>query len=298
MDLLTEIDLLLAVVETGSLLAAARRLGRSASSISRALDGLERRVGATLLLRSTRGVQLTAEGRAFRVHAEAVADAAARAVESVRPAEPDGTLTVSASTALGLTWLNPLVFAFLKRWPRVRVALRLEDRLIDLIGDGVDVAVRAGGAPADHEGLIAFRLGAMPRVLVAAPGVAMVDAPDDLRRCDLVTSNRSGVTAWTFRRGAEVVRVERPARLAASGLLAVRDAARAGLGVAVLSEPVARDDLATQRLERLLPTWEIAPAPVWAIYRRELRRSRVVAAFVEHLRAASPPDAPPKTMAP
>jgi DNA-binding transcriptional LysR family regulator len=293
MDLLTEIELFLAVTESGSLLGAARRLDRSTSSISRALDGLERRVGATLLLRTSRGVQLTAEGRAFRVHAEAVADAAARALESARPTDPEGTLTVSASTALGLTWLNPLVFTFLQRWDRVRVALRLEDRLVDMVSEGIDVAVRAGGAPADQEGLVAFRLGAMPRALVAAPGVAPVVSPDELFARDLVTSSRSGVTAWSFRRGAEVVRVERAARLAATGLLAVRDAARAGVGIAMLSEPLVRDDLAAGTLVRLLPAWEITPAPVWAIYRRDLRRSRVVSAFVEHLRAAAPPDAPP-----
>jgi DNA-binding transcriptional LysR family regulator len=133
----------------------------------------------------------------------------------------------------------------------------------------------------------------MPRALVAAPHLTPVQSPDELRARDLVTSSRSGVTAWSFRRGVEVVRVQRAARLAATGLLAVRDAARAGVGIAMLSEPLVRDDLAAGRLVRLLPAWEIPPAPVWAIYRRELRRSRVVSAFVEHLRDAVPPDVTP-----
>jgi DNA-binding transcriptional LysR family regulator len=99
-------------------------------------------------------------------------------------------------------------------------------------------------------------------------------------------SNRDGVTSWVLRRGDEEVRIERPARFWTSGLHAVVDAVRAGVGIAMVSEPLVRGDLAAGRLVRVLPEWEAPPAPVWVIYRRELRRSRLVEAFVAHLRAA------------
>lgn len=291
MSLLDESEVLLAVVEAGSLLGASRHLGRSVSAVSRTLDALEARVGATLLLRSPKGVRLTNEGELFRRQAEALLDAASTALASVRPDGLAGVLTVSASSALGLSWVNRQVHAFLRTWPHARVNLRLEDRLVDVVAEGVDVAVRAGAPPDDEQRLSAARLGTLPRVLVGVPNGELLRTPADLTRVAVVTSNRDGVTGWVLRRGDEEVRIERPARFWTSGLHAVLDAVRAGVGVGMVTEPLVRADLATGRLVRVLPEWEAPPAPVWVIYRRELRKSRLVGAFVEHLRGADLLDA-------
>ncbi len=196
-----------AAAEEGRLAGAARRLGRSPATITRLVAGLEKRVGTPLLHRTTRVVRLTEAGERYlatcrRVLAELqAADLAAAGERSA----PRGLLTVTAPALFGRLYVRPLVDAFLDAHPAVQVHLLLLDRVVDLIEEGVDVAVRIGHLP--DSSLMATRVGQLRRVVCAAPAYLRQHpqprTPADLKQHQVIgfSSAREAVT-WTFAAGA------------------------------------------------------------------------------------------------
>lgn len=291
---LNELLVFTRVVQAGSFVAAARDLDMPKSTVSRKVSALEQRLGARLLQRSTRRLSLTDVGRAYFQHAERVvaeAEEAELAVTRLQDA-PRGLLRVT--TPLNFGYLGPLVSEFLARYPEVRIELVATDRVVNLVEEGFDVAVRAGEL-ADST-LVARRLATMDSVVVASPAFLRANErpsePADLERLDCVVFGSGADPAtWRLVRDGGSVTVRVRARLIANDFEMLEDAARAGQGVAILPLSRCSEGLRTGTLERVLPAWSSPPAPLHAVYPSARHLSPKVKAFVDHLRdrmASSP----------
>ncbi len=293
------------VVDAGSLSAAARALRLSLPAVSRQLRALEADLDAKLLLRSNRGLQTTVAGHRF--YAESVGILAS--VERARATMNDGDaiaghLVVSVAISVGLEVVVPCLTELLAAHPSLQVELRLEDRMVDLISEGVDVAVRAGIAPPDSTGFIGHVLGDVNwRVAVAAPSYlrrrGRPSTVAHLARHDcLVHLGPSGPNRrLAFQRDKEVIDVELRGPVETNAAVALRQLAVSGLGVAVLPEWLIENDLREGRLRRLLPGWRNGPSYTYAFHRVELRGSARVRALIDALRGTSPLHPPPKKTA-
>jgi DNA-binding transcriptional LysR family regulator len=273
LDRLEELSLLVAIVEGGSLAAAARKTGRSPPAVTRILADLERRLGVRLAERTTRSFALTDAGRrladsAHRLlgdYQDAMRDAAGEA------AAPRGRLRISAPIVFGQRHVAPLVSAYLDLYPEVQAELSLADRVVDLVEEGFDLALRI--AHLDQASLIARRVGSVRRVVVASPAYldrrGIPTVPEHLAEHEIVffAPHPSAPQEWRF---ADPAGCERRVRLTVRFQVdraeAAIGAARDGRGVlAALSYQVA-PDLAARRLIRLLGEFEPAPVPVHLVH--------------------------------
>ncbi len=296
MSFLSGLETFARVVELGSLSAAARARRVSLAAVSRQLAELEREVGAALVLRSTRRMSVTDAGREMYLRAVRIL----REVEDARTASRArgvaGRLVVSAGVTLGQRWLMPRLAPLVASRPALVVELRLEDALVDLIADGVDVALRGGVAPPDSTVVVAPVVATFHRWLVAAPAYlrtrrSALRDPAQLADHDALVQLRQQGAAptWTLepsRGNPAVVRtIALRERFAATAPAALREAALAGLGVALLPDWLVADDLAARRLRRILPQWRSPPVSIWAIHRVEQRGNARIGALLDALRA-------------
>lgn len=285
MDRLDELAIFVAIVDEGSLAAAGRKLRRSPPAVTRALAVLEDRVGARLLERTTRRSRPTEAGKRLAEHARQVLTGYGEAVREVAAAPIRGLLRVTAPLVFGRRHITPIVASFLDAYPGLRVELVLSDRNLNLIDDGLDVALRIG-ALADSS-LIVRKVGEVRRVLVASPsylaGRAPLRTPGDLARHDVIfTASRPGPLEWRFggAAGDQVVRLV--PRLIVNEVEATLHAVRAGRGIGrALSYQVA-DDLASSALVRLLPEREPPPSPVQLVVQSARHLAPKVRSFVDH----------------
>ncbi len=287
MDRFDELAIFVAIIDEGSLTGAARRLRRSAPAVTRALAGLEDRVSARLVERTTRRLSPTAAGRELAERARAILTDYDAALLGASEAPVRGLLRVTAPVLFGRRHVAPVVNGFLDSYPETQVELVLQDSNLDLIEEGLDVAVRI-----DHlsdSTLLTRRVGEVRRVMVASP--AYVDAhggplhPRDLMRHATISSARVA-REWRFgptRRGP-VVRIA-PRLLAnevEAQLLAVRD----GRGIGRFLSYQVADDLARGILVRLLPEFEPPPIPVQLVARSGGHMAPKVRAFLDYAFAA------------
>jgi len=268
MDRLDQLSLFLAIVDAGSLAAAARRTGRSPPVVTRVLGDLETELGVRLAERTTRRLSLTDAGLRLAEHARRLVGDFGESMRDVagESAAPRGRLRISGPLTFGRLHLMPIVTAFLDAYPDVTVELSLEDRPIDLVEEGIDLALRI--AHLDDSALLARRVGAVRRVVVASPRYLKRHGrpadPDDLAAHDIVLfANQANGPEWRFQSpDGNERRVRVSARLQVNRAEAAIDAARAGKGIVyVLSYQVA-DDLARGRLVRLLRNFERPAIPV------------------------------------
>lgn len=289
MDKLGDMAAYVRVVEAKTYTAAAERLGWSKSVVSRRIAELEERLGARLLNRSTRRLSLTEAGAAFYercVRILADVEETEAAVASLH-AEPRGLLRVNAPMSFGMLHLAPAVAAFLERWPEVDVDLSLNDRFVDLIDEGYDLAVRIGTLA--DSALIARRLAPCRRVVCAAPSYLArhgePQRPEDLARHDcFLYTNAPAAEQWklTGRDGTEhVVRVG--GRLRVNNGDVLRAIAEAGLGIIVLPTFIVAEAVAAGRLKVVLCDYRPAAATAYAVYPHNRYLSTKVRAFVDFL---------------
>lgn len=290
MDLLAQMETFVRVVESGNLSAAAKVLGLSLPTVSRQLSALEESLGATLLIRTTRTLTMTAEGRRYYEHCLRVQHEVEEAQSSVRSGTAiTGLLTVTAAVTFGLARVSPHLPSFLGAHPSMRVDLRLEDRLADLVTEGVDIAIRGGSVLPDTTSLIAHPLTTYQRVVVGSPGYLQQRGtpatPDDLVRHDvLIHLGASGVAdSWRFKKDGEdwAAKVRGPMRT--NAVYALHDGALAGLGLALLPDWLVASDVAVGRLKIVLREFASVPTVVTAVHRTELRGAPRVRAFIDHL---------------
>jgi DNA-binding transcriptional LysR family regulator len=276
MNRLESMHVLLAVVDAGSLSAAGRKLGMPLATVSRKVSELEGALNTRLLIRSTRQLTLTESGRGYVA-------ACRRILEDLGEAErdaageyrvPRGELVLTAPVVFGRMYAVPMLVEFLQAFPEVDVRLALGDRVVNLLDEHVDLALRIGALP--DSSMVATSLGAIRRVACASPGyLAQAGEPRHPRelsahRCVSFDALAVGKT-WHFReQGAEVAIAINP-RLAVSTAEAALDAAIAGLGVTcVLSYQVAAA-LRAGALVLLLEAFEPAPMPVSLVYAQQGR---------------------------
>ena len=292
---LNEIVVFAKVVETKSFTAAAQALGLPKSTVSRKVSQLEERLDARLLQRTTRKLSLTEIGRAYYERCQRiVADiAAAEQLVDDLQATPRGRLKVTAPVDLGAFRLGELTARFLTTNADIDVHLELTDRVIDLVDEGFDLAIRFGPLP--ESTLIAKKLGSLQSVLCAAPEyLAKRKAPtnvEELEDLDKVLFTPSARTqSWTLTNGDQTYELARPAKFSSNNIMAVHAAVLAGLGISVMTEFVVACDLHEGRLVRILPEWSGVPVDIHAVYPARQNLPPRLSLFLDHLaRSMSPP---------
>ncbi|MEZ5936021.1 MAG: LysR family transcriptional regulator [Alphaproteobacteria bacterium] len=287
MDRFTELDTFLAIAETGGFNAAARRLNRSPPSVTRIVAGLEARLGTRLFLRTTRQVALTEAGRRFLQDARRLLDDLERAEAAATGAHeaPKGLLSVTAPVIFGRRYVAPILRSFVDRFPAVATRALFLDRNVNLIEEGLDVAVRIGDLPSS--GLTAVRVGAVRRVLIASPAYLKRHGEptslEDLKDHRLAApSSITEANAWDFQAAGQRRSLEIRPAFVANTIDASIDAARDGWAITrVLSYQVA-DDLRGGQLVEILAACEDRPMPIHLIHAEGPLRAAKIRAFVDH----------------
>ena len=271
MDRLRELEVFVAVADAGGLARAGARLRISPPAVTRTVASLEARLGARLFHRTTRRLSLTEAGSRFLASARRLlAELAAAEREAVgEDAEPAGRLTVTASATFGRTTLAPIVRAFLRAQPRVTASLLLLDRVVDLVEEGVDVAVRIGRLP--DSSLVARRVGEVRRVLVASPRYLAKHGrptqPAQLRRHELIGfTGLMPTREWRFGEGRSALHVSVAPRLELNDATAAIAAAEAGEGITIAYSYMVVRALGRARLVTLLDAFMPPPVPVQLVY--------------------------------
>jgi DNA-binding transcriptional LysR family regulator len=289
MDRAEAITVFVEVAERRSFVAAARRLKRSPTAVTRAIGELETRLGVRLLNRTTRAVSLTEAGDRFLAGARRVLadlDEIERAAAGEGTA-PRGELRVTAPILFGRLHVLPIVTEFLGRFPDVSVALSLLDRPVDLVEEGLDVAVRIGALA--ESSVVAARVGAVRRIVVASPDYltqyGTPQTPADLAAHAVVAfSGLAGIEHWSFRDAAGEASVAIRPRLVVTTAEAALDAVRAGFGITRVLSYQAADDIARGSLLRLLSAHEGDELPIHLLYPNGRHPPPKLRAFVDFVR--------------
>ncbi|UEM18909.1 LysR family transcriptional regulator [Skermanella mucosa] len=288
MDRLDDMCVFIRVVDARSFTLAAERLGLSKSAVSRRMADLENRLGARLLNRTTRSLSLTEVGRAFYDRcARIVADVeeAERAVADLH-AQPRGTLRINAPMSFGMMHIAPAIAEFLRRHPGLEIDMDLNDRYIDLIEEGYDVAVRIGRLR--DSSLVARRLAPNRRVVVGSPAYFKAHGrpvdPDDLagHNC-LIYTNAPLADQWQFRIDGEVRSVKVSGTLRVNNGEVLREAAVGGHGIAILPTFIIGEQIASGRLDVVLMDFVAGDSAVHAVYPHGRHLSPKVRVFVDFL---------------
>ena len=288
LDRLQLMQTFIRIVEAGSLSAAARQLGTTQPTVSRRLQALEQQFGQPLIQRSTHALRLTETGERALARAKALAAEWEDFEQSLKaePARPQGLLRVQVPHAFGQEHLiAPLVRA-LQDAPDLRVDWLLNDAAPNFIEQGLDCAIRVGGTA--EGAVVAIPLAQVPRVLVASPGLLAgrdVTAPDDLAALPWIA------ISTFYRQELQLERDDgvrhrlgiRPV-LSTDSLYATREAARLGLGAALLSGWAVRQDIAEGRLVHLLPRWRGPALPVQLLYPNPPAPTARLRYFIEAMR--------------
>jgi DNA-binding transcriptional LysR family regulator len=290
MDRVGDLILFLRVLDQGSISAAARSLDLSVAVASQRLKRLEQDLGVRLLHRTTRRLHPTPEGIALAEQGRTLVEDLEALTSGLRQGAADvvGTLRVTASASFGRQYVSPLLPAFMARYPRVRLSVNLTDQMQDLVSSGFDLAIRIGALPDSQ--LVARKLAANRRVLCASPDYlrrfGTPTTPEELasHECLLLTGNAGRQDVWRLHdtQGAlHTVRVS--GRLESTLGELLRDAALAGLGIALHSTWHVGDDLRSGRLKLVLPDYSIAETGIYAVMPQRRLVPLRVRAFVDFL---------------
>ncbi len=286
MDRLTEMQIYVAVAECEGFAAAARRLGISPPVVTRAVADLEARLGVRLLNRTTRYVRATDAGQRYLDDARRViaaadeADAAAIGVNS----EPRGHLTVTAPVLFGRIYVMPAIVDYLQRYPAAEVSALFVDRVVNLLEEGVDVALRIGEL--GDSSFNALRVGRVRRVLCASPDYlarqGVPENPDALTGHSIIVATSLGANVeWRFMQDKTpwVVRIK--PRLSVSSNDSAIEAAVRGLGIARLMSYQVAPEIDSGKLKILLSEYETAPVPIHIVHREGRYTSTKIRSFID-----------------
>lgn len=284
---LAELNALVKVVQAGSFTRAAELMGTQKAQLSRVITNLERKLGVRLIERTTRSLSLTEVGREIFERAVGILGAVedAERVAQRMLAEPRGVLKLTCGVEFGMIAVSRWIDGYLQRHPQVSVEADFTGRLIDIVHEGFDLAIRVGEL-ADSS-LAARKLGELSYGLFASPDYlarrGTPEHPDALQHHHLLMfsagTHRSG---WRLRRGGDERRIDAVARLRVNNSFAVRDAARRGLGIAQLPLVVARPSVADGELAPLLREWQPPRSPVHALFPSARYLTPKVRGFIDH----------------
>jgi DNA-binding transcriptional LysR family regulator len=289
MDRFAAMETFVRVVETGSFSAAARGLNVGQPAVSKTVAQLEERLGVRLLMRSTRGLSPTEAGQSFYDRARRALEEADEAELAARGAGASltGRLRVCAAVTFARLHVVPHLPKFLAAHPELTMDVVLDDRVVDLVEEGIDVALRMGSL--DDSSLTARRLASCPRHVLGTPayfaraGVPATPA-ELLQHAAIVYSQGGGGETWSFRQGAAEVSVNVSGPLRVSAAEGVRAGVLADLGLAIASAWMFTPELASGAVRVVLADWALRPIDLWAVYptgRMPSAKARAFAAFVE-----------------
>jgi DNA-binding transcriptional LysR family regulator len=286
MDRIETMQAFVAVADHKGFAAAARKLGLSASAVTRMVAALENRLGARLLQRTTRSVMLTDVGVQFLERARRILADIEEADEAVKSERtmPAGRLVVSAPLGFGRRHVSPLMSTYLKRHPDVIGELRLSDRMVNLVEEGIDLAVRIGHLP--DSSLVARAVGDMRRMVVASPDYLAAHGeprrPADIAAHRIVHFGAQSATPdWCFVENGRDIRVNCAARFTSNSADAAILHAEQGGGLTRVLAYQAAEGLAAGRLKAVLTDYEIPPLPIHLVYPTSRLLSAKVRAFVD-----------------
>lgn len=291
MDRMAAMETYVSVVEAGSFSAAAKRLKLGQPAVSKSIAQLEERLGVRLLLRSTRGLTPTDAGQRFYEHAR-------RAIEEVDLAEHvardastglSGVLRISAAVTFARLHILPALKTFLDRHPNLQIDIVLDDRTIDLLEKGVDVALRMGSL--DDSTMTARRIAQSRRLVVGAPAylaeAGVPKTPAELSQHQVIVySLRGGGESWAFSQQGKEVAVVVSGRVSVSAAEGMRTTVLGGMGLAIASEWMFSPELADGSVQAVLTDWELPSIDLWAVFpagRLVSAKARAFVAFVEEV---------------
>lgn len=294
MDQIHLMKVFVAVGELESFAAAARRLAISPAAVTRAVTALEEQLGVKLLLRTTRSVRLTEAGGRYLQDTRHILASIVEANEAAAGinAAPKGDLAVTAPILFGKKFVMPCIVRYLQQYPEVDVSAYFLDRVVNLVEEGLDVAVRIGQLP--DSGLKALRVGSMRRLLCASPEYLERHGtprhPSQLQEHEVIAAGTlSPRTDWRFGAIDDPTLIRMKPRLTVTSNDAAIAAASAGLGIARLLSYQVADELAAGRLQVILAEYEEAPWPIHILHRESKYGSTKVRTFIdmlaEHLRS-------------
>ena len=291
MDRLTAMEVFVRIVETGSFSAVARDLGMTQPTVSKQLSALERQLKTRLLNRSTRQLSLTEAGSAYY-------ESCKRIIDTVRDAEANlgilqtqlsGLLRINTSIGLGQAYVGNLVLKFQKQHPGLSIDLSYADRFVDLVEEGMDLAIRVGHL--NDSSLAARRIGSTSRSVVATPAYlakhGTPQVPEDLAKghnCLLYAYLSTG-NEWVFRGADGPVRVRVSGNFRANNGDAIKQAVLSDLGIAITPDWFVLREIEDGRMKTFLGDFAPAPADINAVYPSARHVSTKVRAFTEFLRA-------------
>jgi DNA-binding transcriptional LysR family regulator len=289
MDRLAAMQAFVRVVEAGSFSAAARALNMGQPAISKTVAQLEARLGVRLLMRSTQGLAPTDAGQSFYERAKRSIVEADEAEAVARGAGKGltGRLRISAGVTFARLHIVPRLPKFLAAHPGLTLDVVLDDRIIDLIAEGVDVALRMGSL-ADSTSLSARKLASGPHYVLGTPAYfarsGVPATPAELAGHAAVIYTQQGAGTWCFRQGATEVSVTVSGPLRVSAAEGVRAAVLADMGLTIASAWMFGPELESGAVQRVLTNWSLPPIDLWAVYptgRMPSAKARAFAAFVE-----------------
>jgi DNA-binding transcriptional LysR family regulator len=294
LDQLHLINVFVAVVDTNGLAGAARKLNMSPPAVTRAINELETHLGVRLLTRTTRVVRVTEAGERYVEDCRRILNELTEADESVTGlhGSPRGKLTLTAPVLFGAKFVTPIVTEYLRRYPQVNAACWFLDRVVNMMDEGVDVAVRIGDLP--DSSMQAIRVGQVRRVLCAAPSYlaqhGQPNTPQALAsHCTILASTVTPSPEWRFLEGGEPSLVKLQPRLIITSNDAAVNAAVEGFGIVRLMSYQVADQVRDGQLKILLSEFELPALPVHLVHREGRHASQKARAFldlaIERLRA-------------
>lgn len=288
MDRMHLMTVFIAVGEEQNFAAAARRLGLSPPTITRAIVQLEDVVGVKLVLRTTRSVRLTEAGNRYLEDMRAIVEKIAEANDAAAGIDttPQGHLNVTASVLFGAAFVTPCIAAYLAKFPQMTVSAYFLDRVVNFVDEGMDVAVRIGHAP--DASLHAVRVGEVRPVLCASPqylaSAGMPRHPNDLASHTIIAATGISPTAeWPFDADGEKLAVGMAPRLTVASNDAAVEAALLGIGIARLLSYQVAAHIAEGRLVAVLEDYAAAPWPVHVLHRKDRRGVPKTREFIDML---------------
>lgn len=284
------------VVERGGFAAAGRALGIPKSRLSRRVSDLEAQLGVRLLQRTTRKLSLTEVGEAYLRHCQAMRESAQAAADTVAQVQtvPRGTIRVSCPVTLAQTVLAELIPRFLANCPEVRIDMLVSNRAVNLVEEGVDVALRVRPSVEDSGSMVVKRLDHATQILVASPEQLIRQGTprtlEDLVRLDSIAmSAPDGRSTWNLIGPGGVHQVvHHTPRYVADDLLTLKIAAMAGTGLCWMPDYMCQDEIRQRKLVRVLPDWAPQPAIVHAVFPSRRGLSPAVRRFLDYLGEAMP----------
>ena len=278
------------IVRAGNISQAARLLKLPKSTVSLKLKQLENHLGISLLKRTTRKLSLTEAGQAYfeicNQAMQAIQAADSYAAGYRKEAAPRGKLRISAPVEMGSSVLNQIISGFIEQYPHIQLEVLLTDKLVDLVGEDIDLAIRIGMLK--DSSLIAKKIGMTELQLFAAPSYLLrapeLESPHDLiqHRC-LQFSNASHPNQWKLYQAEQLVEIVVAATISVNNLLALKELTLLGQGISLLPRFLCHQEIERQQLVQILPAWKTQQKPVHVVYPNQSFVPPKIRAFVDYL---------------